>query len=385
MAKTTTSRKSDKAGAKETGTGAGKASTGVNRNAGAVGQQTNAENSAIAMLRQDHRKVEGLFRQFGQSSDDGQKEELVEQICEELILHMRLEEEIFYPACREAGVEDDRMDESQVEHDGAKAFINDLLRAHSGEPFWEAKVSVLKELIEHHVEEEEKPGEGAFAQAEEHDIDDEGLAPRLKRRKEELQRRDAGRQPIRPLSLGPQEGRGGGRGRSMGDDERGYGRFARYREEDDRRSGNGGRGGHGGWFGDSEGHAEAARSRRGEGYGRYADDERYGDSERYGNGGGYGRDDDRDRDRDARGRFMSDDDRRHDRDRDDRGRFMREDDDGRRYSARSRDDDDRRYSGPSRRDDDDDERRHGGGSHGGWFGDARAHAEASRRGWQHRR
>lgn len=428
MAKRTSPQKQDDTSETTPGI-ADAAAADVDRNAGAsTGQAAGAEGSAgaIAMLKRDHRKVQGLFGQFEQSNDEQEKEHLVGQICEELILHMRLEEDIFYPACRKAGVEQDTMDEAQVEHDGAKAFLNDLLYGHAGAPFWEAKVSVLKEMIEHHVTEEEKPGDGAFAQATAHGIDDSGIAAKLKSRKQELQRRAAGTQPIRAVSLHQEEGmpRYGNpdrdeRGRFMSDD-RDYGR-SRYRDDDDSRYGNGGRG-HGGWFGDSEGHSQAARSRWDEDrYGRrYADDDRYGDSRRYG-------DDDRSgRERDARGRFMSDDDRhygryrdeRGDRERDERGRFTSDDDrryarssrdddddddrrgngrgrghggwfgdsEGHSRAARSRDDDDRRYSARSsysRRDDDDD--RHRSGGHGGWFGDPRGHAEASRRGWQHRR
>src|SRR3954470_20671379 len=81
----------------------GKNATGqINRNAGAMGQsggqssgQSVGSNSAIEMLKQDHRKVEGLFQQFEQA-DEQQKEQLVEQICSELIIHMRLEEGLFY-------------------------------------------------------------------------------------------------------------------------------------------------------------------------------------------------------------------------------------------------------------------------------------------------
>src|SRR5436190_3543349 len=334
--------------------GAG-ATAGVSRNAGATPARTpNAAggNSAIEMLKQDHRKVEGLFRQFGQSSDDELKQRLVAQICEELILHMRLEEEIFYPACRMAGVEDSTMDEAQVEHDGAKTFLNDLLGGRAGSRFWEAKVCVLKEMIEHHVADEEKPGEGAFAQAAAHGIDDAGLATQLRNHKEKLQGRAAGKQPIRAVSFSEEEGmpRYGyperdDRGRFMSDEDRRYGRSS-YRDDDDR-YGNGSRRGRGGWFGDSEGHSEAARERWTEGRysdsrygGRYEDDERYGDSERY------GRDDDYDR--------------RFDRERDDRGRFVSDDDDDdRRYSSRSRDDDDRYSSGRGR---------------GGWFGDSEGHS-----------
>ncbi|SKA34177.1 Hemerythrin HHE cation binding domain-containing protein [Enhydrobacter aerosaccus] len=334
-------------------------------NAGAV-MSGSASNSAIETLKQDHRRVEGLFQQFEQSDDDHQKEELVRRICSELIVHTRLEEEIFYPACRDADVEDDIMDEAQVEHDGAKVLINDLLDSDSDMPFWEAKVSVLKEMIKHHVSEEEKP-DGVMAQAEENDIDDAGLVERLRRRKQELQERGIGQRPARPVAIhleaqeGPQ-GRMGRRG--MGErSERG-----RYMGEDEGRYG-GGRGryeesgrGHGGWYGDSQAHAEAARERWGEGRrgSRYEDEYedrssgrgRYGEDydERRGHGGWYG---------DPRGHSQASQ----------RGWEER---------RGSRDDDDR-YA-RSRRDEDDDDR-----DHGGWFGDSRGHSEASRRGWQHRR
>jgi len=175
MAKGTSHQTKQDTTSPQDSTSAATAETSIDRNAGAI-DHAEGSSGAIAMLKQDHRKVEGLFEQFEHSSDDRQKERLVGQICEELILHMRLEEDIFYPACRKAGVEEETMDEAQVEHDGAKAFLNDLLRGHSRERFWQAKVSVLKEMIEHHVAEEEKPGDGAFAQATAHGIDDSGLA-----------------------------------------------------------------------------------------------------------------------------------------------------------------------------------------------------------------
>src|SRR4051812_31314265 len=77
---------------------------------------------AASLLKDDHRKVEQLFARFEQSEDNGQKQQLVKKICMELIVHTLLEEEIFYPACREKGVESDLLDEAQVEHDGSKVL-----------------------------------------------------------------------------------------------------------------------------------------------------------------------------------------------------------------------------------------------------------------------
>src|ERR1044072_3294922 len=88
--------------------------------------QDDGGGSAIDLLKADHRKVEELFKKFEQLDDSAQKREIVHQICQELIVHAMLEEEIFYPACREkAGSEEasgDALDEAQVEHDTAKAL-----------------------------------------------------------------------------------------------------------------------------------------------------------------------------------------------------------------------------------------------------------------------
>ena len=112
-----------------------------------------------------------LFSQFENAGDAHRKEELVAMICTELNIHTRLEEEIFYPACREEIDDEDLMDEAQVEHDSAKFLIADLLQASSDDPYYDAKVKALKEQIRHHVAEEEKAGEGVFAKAQAHHVD----------------------------------------------------------------------------------------------------------------------------------------------------------------------------------------------------------------------
>ena len=120
---------------------------------------------AIALLKQDHRTVEELFEQFEKASGDGRKQKLAEQICLELSVHAQIEEEIFYPAC-EGKVEEDLLKESYVEHDGAKVLIAELINGGPKEDeYYDAKVKVLQEEIEHHVEEDEKRMEGLFAQA----------------------------------------------------------------------------------------------------------------------------------------------------------------------------------------------------------------------------
>lgn len=158
---------------------------------------------AVAMLKADHRKVEGLF-QKAEKAQGGAKEKLVAQICNELIIHTMLEEEIFYPACRSEDVEEDKMDEAQVEHDGAKVLINDLMEASADAPMYDAKVKVLSEYIKHHVKEEEKARTGVFVEARRQGVDLNALGARIKARKLELKREaDADDLPRpEPKSLG---------------------------------------------------------------------------------------------------------------------------------------------------------------------------------------
>jgi hemerythrin superfamily protein len=141
---------------------------------------------AIALLKEDHRKVEDLFAQFEKASGDGRKEKLARQICLELSVHAAIEEEIFYPAC-EGNVDEDLLKESYVEHDAAKVLIAEI-EAGNGESdeFFDAKVKVLQEEIEHHVEEEEKRETGVFAQARRSEMDLDALGEQLAARKQEL-------------------------------------------------------------------------------------------------------------------------------------------------------------------------------------------------------
>jgi hypothetical protein len=373
-----------------------------------------AGQSAIAALKQDHRRVEGLFSEFEKATEEKRKQELVAMICAELNIHTRLEEEIFYPACREAIDDEDLMDEAQVEHDAAKLLIADLTEASSDDPYLDAKVKLLSEMIKHHVGEEEKRGEGVFARAEQHQVDNASLARELAERKQELQRRAAPLRPTRAVSFNLDlsnlmeesmarnsdmdrddrgrfaSGRGGSRSRydddDGGRDRDDRGRFmsdrggSRSRYDDDDDDDRRGRGrGRGGWFGDSEGHSRAARDRW------ENDDDRGG---RGGSRSRYDDDDDRGgRDRDDRGRFMSDrgGSRSRYEDDDDRGGRGRGgwfgDSEGHSRAARDRweDDDDRGGRGPSRsRYDDDDDRVGRSHGRGGWFGDSEGHSRAAR-------
>jgi hemerythrin HHE cation binding domain-containing protein len=147
-----------------------------------------AKKDAIALLKADHRKVEELFEQFEKARGDDRKKALAKEICMELSIHATIEEEIFYPACK-GKIEEDLLSESYVEHDGAKVMIAELLGSAPADEFYDAKMSVLSEEIQHHVKEEEKPGEGVFAQAREAGVDMDALGDRLLARKEELMKK----------------------------------------------------------------------------------------------------------------------------------------------------------------------------------------------------
>ena len=140
---------------------------------------------AVALLKDDHRTVEELFAQFEKASGDGRKQKLAEQICLELSIHAKIEEEIFYPAC-EGKVEEDLLKEAYVEHDGAKLLIAQILAGEPSDEFYDSKVTVLQEQIEHHVQEEEKRLEGLFSQARKAGLDMDGLGEQLAVRKEQL-------------------------------------------------------------------------------------------------------------------------------------------------------------------------------------------------------
>jgi hemerythrin-like domain-containing protein len=115
---------------------------------------------AIAALKADHRKVEGLFSQLEKTSERGasKRTRLVGQIETEIKMHMRLEEEIFYPAFREAVTKKDDKElyhEAREEHHTADMVLKELKALDPSDETFGAKAKVLKELIEHHVEEEE--------------------------------------------------------------------------------------------------------------------------------------------------------------------------------------------------------------------------------------
>lgn len=147
---------------------------------------------AIALLKTDHRQVERWFAQFGSSRSSEKKADLAAKICHALRVHTTIEEEIFYPAYLAATADDDLHHEAEVEHDGAKYLIGQIESAGPENEYFEARISVLAEMIQHHVKEEEKR-EGMFAKARRSGMDLELLGEQMSERKQELETVAGGR------------------------------------------------------------------------------------------------------------------------------------------------------------------------------------------------
>lgn len=157
---------------------------------------------ATRLLADDHRKVEKLFEQYEKASGDGRKQKLAAEICTELKIHAMIEEEIFYPALR-GKIDEADLNEAYVEHDGAKVLINEIEAGGPDDDFYDAKVKVLQEEIEHHVKEEEKMNGNIFQQARAADVDLMALGEEMAARKAELMAKaeSEGLPPAQPATL----------------------------------------------------------------------------------------------------------------------------------------------------------------------------------------
>ena len=115
---------------------------------------THVETNAVALLKADHVKVLGLFKQFESSNSSDQKKDLVSDICDELAIHTQLEEEIFYPAFKAAHQDKLLIPEATVEHDTIKNLISQIQGVDPVGEIYHARVKVLFEYVKHHVQEE---------------------------------------------------------------------------------------------------------------------------------------------------------------------------------------------------------------------------------------
>ncbi|HEX9049740.1 MAG TPA: hemerythrin domain-containing protein [Anaeromyxobacter sp.] len=113
--------------------------------------------NAIDLLEQQHREVEELFEEFEAAGDGATKtkERVAREISDALAMHAEIEEKLFYPESKQENTEE-LLRESVEEHLSMKRILADLLESGPSDDQFEAKMSVLKEQVEHHVEEEEK-------------------------------------------------------------------------------------------------------------------------------------------------------------------------------------------------------------------------------------
>ena len=160
--------------------------THVSSGARARRTRSSTSRDAIALLKADHRQVEGWFGQFRKARNTDRRASLAAKICNALQVHMRIEEEVFYPAFLVATRDKDLHHEAEVEHAGARKLIAEIEALRPEDEYYAPKVKVLSEMIKHHVKEEEKPG-GMFAEARKSDMELEDLARRMKARKSELE------------------------------------------------------------------------------------------------------------------------------------------------------------------------------------------------------
>src|SRR5688572_16971676 len=113
---------------------------------------------ATDLLKKQHRQVEKLFKEVEKTEDPKQRRKLLDQIAADLKMHTQIEEEIFYPAVRELGTSkaEEMIDEAFEEHHVVDLVLAELPEVDPEDERFEAKITVLSELVEHHVEEEEK-------------------------------------------------------------------------------------------------------------------------------------------------------------------------------------------------------------------------------------
>jgi hemerythrin-like domain-containing protein len=140
---------------------------------------------AIDLLKQDHDKVERAFRQFEKMDrhDADACRRLIQSVCEELKIHTALEEQLFYPALRQAIDDQDLINEAAVEHETARMLIDQLDSMTADNPNYYATFTVLSEYVRHHVKEEQNE---IFPQAKKARLDLAALGERMRARKEEL-------------------------------------------------------------------------------------------------------------------------------------------------------------------------------------------------------
>ncbi|MBX9571210.1 MAG: hemerythrin domain-containing protein [Candidatus Obscuribacterales bacterium] len=150
--------------------------------------------NAVEMLKADHRKVEGLFEQFESSTTKREKMKLIKEVINELTLHTKLEEKLVYPILLEEKEEEDMAQEAFEEHHVVKNVLKELSSMDGSEENLKAKMKVLSELVDHHVQEEEKE---MFPALEKTGEDLTALGEKISQEKMKLMQRGSGRRSTR--------------------------------------------------------------------------------------------------------------------------------------------------------------------------------------------
>lgn len=150
-----------------------------------LAQKLDPERDAIDLLKQDHRKVEALFKAFKAAGDKRAQKTIARQICTELEIHAKLEEKLFYPAAkREADEATDEVNEGIVEHEGIKRLVKQLSNMNASDELFESRMTVLEEYVRHHVKEEES---SMFPKIVESELDLKSIGQRMTTEKRKLQ------------------------------------------------------------------------------------------------------------------------------------------------------------------------------------------------------
>ena len=170
------------------GTSRGKSSRGrqssSSRHASSGRNNGSRSPSAVRLLKQDHQEVSKLLERF-EEAEGGEKTQIAQRICQALTVHAQIEEELLYPAAREALEDDDRelVAEANVEHASIKDLVGQIESARGSDELFDAKVKVLGEYVKHHVKEEETE---LFPKLQKTELDLEALGEQLASRKAEL-------------------------------------------------------------------------------------------------------------------------------------------------------------------------------------------------------
>ena len=138
---------------------------------------------ATALLRADHKLVSGLFAEYEKTKSSPKKKRIVAQICTELTVHAQVEEEIFYPAVKQALNDHDLVPEATVEHATLKGLIAEVEGVEPDGDMFDAKIKVLSEYVKHHVKEEQNE---MFPKAKSTNLDMVELGAKLTERKKAL-------------------------------------------------------------------------------------------------------------------------------------------------------------------------------------------------------